>query len=146
MENNQQKWVNLTFVATALLLAYVLFVLSVKFSVILDFEGRVRSLDKILMAASAVIGLGSEHRSFLYRERRLHSCVGILSGARRRHRPVRDRASIIPDECRLGPHRPAMLVLGELGTIRLRQAHRFCAQLVESRIRHAAFYCGNAVP
>jgi preprotein translocase SecE subunit len=58
MDNNQQKWVNLSFVATSLLLAYVLFVLSAKFSVVLDFEGRIRSLDKILMAASAVIGLG----------------------------------------------------------------------------------------
>lgn len=57
MDNNQQKWVNLSFVAASLLLAYVLFVLSVKFSVVLDFEGRIRSLDKILMGASAVIGL-----------------------------------------------------------------------------------------
>jgi preprotein translocase SecE subunit len=57
MENNQQKWVNLTFVATALLFAYVLFVLSTKFSIVFDFEGRIRSLDKILMGASALIGL-----------------------------------------------------------------------------------------
>lgn len=59
MENNQQKWVNLTFVATALLLAYVVFLLSTKFSVVFDVEGRVRHLDKILMAASAVIGIGT---------------------------------------------------------------------------------------
>ena len=58
MENNQQKWVNLTFVATSLLLAYVLFMLSAKFSVVFDFEGRVRSLDRILMVASAVAGIG----------------------------------------------------------------------------------------
>ena len=58
MENNQQKWVNLSFVAASLLLAYVVFVLSTKFSVVFDFEGRVRNLDKILMAASAVIGFG----------------------------------------------------------------------------------------
>ena len=57
MENNQQKWVNLSFVAASLLLAYVLFVLATKFSVVLDFEGRVRSLDKILMAGSVVTGL-----------------------------------------------------------------------------------------
>lgn len=57
MENNQQKWVNLSFVATSLLLAYVLFVLSTKFAVVFDFEGRVRSLDKILMVGSAVAGL-----------------------------------------------------------------------------------------
>lgn len=56
MENNQQKWVNLSFVAASLLLAYVVFVLAVKFSVVLDFEGRVRSLDKILMGVAAVTG------------------------------------------------------------------------------------------
>jgi preprotein translocase SecE subunit len=58
MDNNQQKWVNLTFVAAALLTAYVVFVLAMKFSVVLDFEGRVRSLDKILLAGSAVVGIG----------------------------------------------------------------------------------------
>lgn len=58
MDNNQQKWVNLSFVAASLLLAYVLFVLATKFSVILDFEGRVGSLDKILMAGAFAVGLG----------------------------------------------------------------------------------------
>ena len=58
MENNQQKWVNLSFVAVSLLIAYVVFVLAMKFSVRLDFEGRVRSLDKILLGASVVVGLG----------------------------------------------------------------------------------------
>lgn len=57
MDNNQQKWVNLSFVAGALLVAYVSFVLASKFSVILDFEGRIRNLDKIIMAGSAVVGL-----------------------------------------------------------------------------------------
>lgn len=58
MDNNQQKWVNLSFVAASLLLAYVVFVLAVKFSVVLDFDGRIRSLDKIMMAVSAVVGFG----------------------------------------------------------------------------------------
>lgn len=58
MDNNQQKWVNLSFVAASLLLAYVVFVLAVKFSVVLDFDGRVRSLDKILMGVAAVAGFG----------------------------------------------------------------------------------------
>lgn len=56
MDNNQQKWVNLSFVAAALLTAFVIFVLATKFAVILDFEGRVRSLDKIILAGSAVVG------------------------------------------------------------------------------------------
>jgi preprotein translocase SecE subunit len=58
MENNQQKWVNLSFVVASLLLAYVVFLLAMKFSVVLDFEGRVRSLDKILMAVAGLSGLG----------------------------------------------------------------------------------------
>lgn len=57
MENNQQKWVNLSFVFAGLLLAYVLFVIATKFSVVFDFEGRIRDLDKILMGASTIIGL-----------------------------------------------------------------------------------------
>ncbi len=57
MDNNQQKWVNLSFGLAALLGAYVIFVLAMKFSVVLDVEGRIQSLDKILMVASAVIGL-----------------------------------------------------------------------------------------
>ncbi|RYZ81091.1 MAG: preprotein translocase subunit SecE [Proteobacteria bacterium] len=58
MDNNQQKWVNLSFVAASLLLAYVLFVLATKFSVLLDFEGRVGSLDKILLAVAFAVGIG----------------------------------------------------------------------------------------
>lgn len=57
MDNNQHKWVNLSFVAASLLLAYVVFALATKFSVVLDFDGRVRSLDKIIMGASALIGI-----------------------------------------------------------------------------------------
>lgn len=57
MDNNQQKWVNLSYVAAALLLSYVVYVLSIKFSVYLDFEGRVRSLDKMILGASALVGL-----------------------------------------------------------------------------------------
>ena len=54
---NKQKWVNLSYVATALLTAYVLFVVANKFSIALDFEGRIRSLDKILLGGSALLGV-----------------------------------------------------------------------------------------
>jgi preprotein translocase subunit SecE len=57
MENNQ-KWINLSYVASALLLAYVTFVVATKFSVLFDIEGRIQSLDKILLVASGVIGFG----------------------------------------------------------------------------------------
>ena len=57
MENNQ-KWVNLSYVAFALLTAYVVFAIATKFSVFLDIEGRVQSLDKILLVGSCVFGFG----------------------------------------------------------------------------------------
>ena len=57
MENQQQKWVNLSFVAASLLFAYVLYVLATKFSVVFDVEGRVRSLDKILLVSTVVVGI-----------------------------------------------------------------------------------------
>ena len=57
MENNQQKWVNLSFVAASLMFAYVLYVLAAKFSVVFDFEGRIRSLDLILKGGAFAAGL-----------------------------------------------------------------------------------------
>lgn len=57
MENNQQKWVSLSYVAAAALFAIVIYLIATKFSVFLDFEGRVRSLDKILVGASVLCGI-----------------------------------------------------------------------------------------
>lgn len=56
MENNQ-KWINLSYIAVAMLLAFVIFLLAQKFSVALDFEGRVRSLEMILKVGASVIGV-----------------------------------------------------------------------------------------
>lgn len=56
MENNQ-KWVNLSYVAAALLVAFLVVVIANKFSVLFDIEGRVHSLDKILLGVGAVVGL-----------------------------------------------------------------------------------------
>jgi hypothetical protein len=47
MDNNQQKWVNLSFVAAAVLVAYVSFILAVKFSVVLDFDVVRRLAEKL---------------------------------------------------------------------------------------------------
>ena len=58
MEHNQQKYVNLSYIAASLLVAYVFYVLTTKFSVFLDFEGRFRALDKIILITSGVVGLG----------------------------------------------------------------------------------------
>ena len=54
---NRQKWINLTYVAAAMLVAYILFAGATKLSIILDFEGRIRSLDKIILASSALGGV-----------------------------------------------------------------------------------------
>lgn len=51
MENNR-KWVNLSFIATAALLGIVVYMLAQKFAVALDFEGRVQNLDSILRGGS----------------------------------------------------------------------------------------------
>lgn len=58
MENNQQKWVSLSFVVGSALVAIVIYMLASKFSVMLDFEGRFRSLDKVILFGSVVIGIG----------------------------------------------------------------------------------------
>lgn len=55
MENNQ-KWINLSYLLAASLVALVVFLLANKFSAFLDFEGRVRSLDLIIKGASMGIG------------------------------------------------------------------------------------------
>lgn len=59
MDNNQHKWVNLSFVMASLLLAYVVFALAEKFSVVLDFDGRIRSLDLIIKGLAVAVGLGT---------------------------------------------------------------------------------------
>jgi preprotein translocase SecE subunit len=56
MENNQ-KWINLSYLAAAMLVALVTYLLASKFSVFLDFEGRVRSLDLIIKGGSVGLGI-----------------------------------------------------------------------------------------
>ena len=55
MDNNQ-KWINLSYLAAAGLVAFVIYLLASKFAVFLDFEGRVRSLDLIIKGGSMGIG------------------------------------------------------------------------------------------
>lgn len=56
MENNQ-KWINLSYIAVAILFAFVVFLLAQKFSVALDIDARIRSFDLVLKAGAAVIGV-----------------------------------------------------------------------------------------
>lgn len=57
MENNQ-KWVNLSYVAAALLVSTVAYLLALKFSAFLDVEGHIRSLDLYLKGGALVVGAG----------------------------------------------------------------------------------------
>jgi preprotein translocase SecE subunit len=56
MESQYQKWVNLSYLACAALVAYVLFELSSRISGAYDIEAKVRNLDLILRGASIALG------------------------------------------------------------------------------------------
>lgn len=55
MENNQ-KWVNLSFLAASALTAFVIFLLASRASAALDFDGRVQNLATILRLGAIVVG------------------------------------------------------------------------------------------
>lgn len=54
MESNYQKWVNLSYLAVAILLGYLVFSLAAKFVGIYDLETRVRNVDLIIRGLSVV--------------------------------------------------------------------------------------------
>ena len=56
MESQHQKWVNLSYLAFAALVAYVVFALGGKLSGIFDLEARVREIDLILRGVSLAAG------------------------------------------------------------------------------------------
>ncbi|MGK5089134.1 preprotein translocase subunit SecE [Bdellovibrionota bacterium FG-2] len=56
MENQFQKWVNLSYLAVAVLLGYIVFELSAKLVGMYDFEARVRNIDLIIRITSVVMG------------------------------------------------------------------------------------------
>jgi preprotein translocase subunit SecE len=56
MESQYQKWVNLSFLAAAALLGYIIFALSLKVVGIYDLESRVRSIDLIVRGVSLSVG------------------------------------------------------------------------------------------
>jgi preprotein translocase subunit SecE len=55
MESQFQKWVNLSYLATAALLGYLVFALSTKLVGVYDLETRVHSIGLILQIAAVVI-------------------------------------------------------------------------------------------
>ena len=56
MENQYQKWVNLSYLALAALVGYVFFALSFKLIGAYDLEARVRNLEIIVRVGSIVVG------------------------------------------------------------------------------------------
>lgn len=65
MENQYQKWVNLSYLALAALVGYVFFALSLKIVGAYDLEARVRDIDLIVRGVS--LGLGGLLFLLLYR-------------------------------------------------------------------------------
>lgn len=55
MENQHQKWVNLSFLAGAGLVGYVVFVLAFRVAANFDLEARVQDIDLIIRGASLAI-------------------------------------------------------------------------------------------
>jgi preprotein translocase SecE subunit len=65
MENDRQKWVNLSFIASAALLAWILFMLLNQISAANDLEARIRNMDWIIRGVS--IGVGAIAALILFR-------------------------------------------------------------------------------
>ncbi len=57
MENQNQKWVNLSFFTVAALVAYVVFALAIKVVGTYDLEARIRNIDLILQVGAIGIGV-----------------------------------------------------------------------------------------
>ena len=56
MESQNQKWVNLSFLAAAILVGYIVFTLSGKIVAAYDLETRIRNVDLILRGAAVAVG------------------------------------------------------------------------------------------
>lgn len=57
MEQNNQKWVNISFLAVSVLLGYIVFVALFKLAGVYDFETKVKNIDLVIRLVS--IGLGA---------------------------------------------------------------------------------------
>ena len=56
MESQYQKWVNISFVAVAALVAFILFSFGLKASATFDLETKFRSIENLLRIGSILIG------------------------------------------------------------------------------------------
>ena len=57
MENQQQKWVTVSFVAVSVLLAFLVFSLGQKLSGAYDLEARFKSVELVVQGLSVLVGL-----------------------------------------------------------------------------------------
>ena len=57
MESEHQKWVNLSFLAAAILFGYIIFSTTGKIVGAYDLEARVRNIDLVLRGTSAIAGV-----------------------------------------------------------------------------------------
>jgi preprotein translocase subunit SecE len=57
MESQHQKWVNLSYLALAILVGYMVFATSGKLIGAYDLEARIRHIDVILRVISVVVGI-----------------------------------------------------------------------------------------
>jgi len=57
MENTNQKWVNVAFLAFSVLIGYILFVALFKLAGVYDFEAKVKNIDLVIRLVS--MGLGA---------------------------------------------------------------------------------------
>lgn len=56
MENSNQKWVSVTFLAFSALIGYIVFAGLFKLAGVYDFEAKVKNIDLIIRLASMAIG------------------------------------------------------------------------------------------
>lgn len=57
MENTNQKWVNITFLAFSILIGYIVFAALFKLAGVYDFEAKVKNIDLVIRLVS--MGLGA---------------------------------------------------------------------------------------
>ena len=70
MENQYQKWVNISYLAVAALLAFILNSIAYKLSGSFDWEAKIRSIDLIIRVGSII--LGALTFVILYRNERIN--------------------------------------------------------------------------
>ena len=56
MENSNQKWVSVTFLAFSILIGYIVFAGLFKLAGVYDFEAKVKNIDLVIRLASLAIG------------------------------------------------------------------------------------------